>query len=190
MGAREANEAVAQIFPLQEEEDDEDDDDSGGRQRLEQRADDRLQDLERRRVGLMDLDRDGGRLGAARAAAAGTATGARVAAAGVERVISSLSRFSMAEARPTTPPPVAEPRREWIFSATLVWYCGRFSARWASWLPMTDPRLKIRTKASRTAAMTDGTRPTCQRRRNMTRGPRAKLSSRARAKGTKTSRAK
>ena len=68
MGAREANEAVAQILALQEEEDDEDDDDSGGRQRLEQRADDRLEDLERRRVGLMDLDRYRGRLGAARGA--------------------------------------------------------------------------------------------------------------------------
>ena len=65
MGAREANEAVAQVFPLQEEEDDEDDDDSGGRQRLKQRADDRLEDLERRQVGLMDLDRNRCRLGAA-----------------------------------------------------------------------------------------------------------------------------
>ena len=48
----------------------------------------------------------------------------------------------------------------------------------------------ITRKASSTAAMTDGTRPKCQRRNSSTSGPSAKLSRIAKASGTKISRAK
>ena len=57
-GAEEPDETVAQVLPLQQHEHDEDDDDAGGRQRLDQRSDDGLQQLQRRGVGLPDLNRD------------------------------------------------------------------------------------------------------------------------------------
>ena len=57
-GAEEPDEPVAQVLPLQQHEHDEDDDDAGGRQRLDQRSDDGLQQLQRRGVGLPDLNRD------------------------------------------------------------------------------------------------------------------------------------
>src|SRR4029077_7794712 len=52
----EPNEAVSQVLPLQQEENHEDDDDAGRRQRLEQRRGELQDQLERRRVGLADLD--------------------------------------------------------------------------------------------------------------------------------------
>ena len=57
-GAEQPDETVAQVLPLQQHEHDEDDDDAGGRQRLDQRSDDGLQQLQRRGVGLPDLNRD------------------------------------------------------------------------------------------------------------------------------------
>ena len=51
-GADQPDEPVAQVLPLQQHEHDEDDDDARGRQRLDQRSDDGLQQLQRRRVGL------------------------------------------------------------------------------------------------------------------------------------------
>ena len=55
--AGEANEPVTNILPLEQEEHHEDDDDAGGCQRLNQRADDGLDDLQCRRIGLMYFDR-------------------------------------------------------------------------------------------------------------------------------------
>src|SRR6202011_543250 len=48
--------AVSQVLPLQQEENHKDDDDAGRRQRLEQRRGDLQDQLERRWVGLADLD--------------------------------------------------------------------------------------------------------------------------------------
>jgi hypothetical protein len=56
--AGEPDEAVAQIFPLQEEEDHKNQDDARRRERLKQRGGDLLGDQERRRTGLVDFDRD------------------------------------------------------------------------------------------------------------------------------------
>ena len=57
------DEAVAQVLPLQQHEHHKHDDDACGRQRFDQRTDDRLQHLQRCRVGLPDLNGDRLRLG-------------------------------------------------------------------------------------------------------------------------------
>ena len=62
-GAEQPDEAVAQVLPLQQHEHNKDDDDACGCQRLDQGSDDRLQHLQRRGVGLSDLNRDGIRFG-------------------------------------------------------------------------------------------------------------------------------
>jgi len=54
--AGQPNEAVPQIFPLEQEEDQEDNDDGRNRQGLEQRSDDVLNDLQRRRIQPVDID--------------------------------------------------------------------------------------------------------------------------------------
>ena len=64
--ADQPDEAVAQVLSLQQHEHDKHDDDARGRQRFDQRTDDRLQHLQRCRVGLPDLNRDRLRLGGLR----------------------------------------------------------------------------------------------------------------------------
>lgn len=54
--AGETNEAISQIFPLQQEEDHENQDDSGRRKRLKQGYGELLEEQERRRIGLVYLD--------------------------------------------------------------------------------------------------------------------------------------
>ena len=185
-----SNEAVAKVFALQQKEDHEDYNDSCCGQWLNQWADDGLYDLQRRRVGLVDLDRDRRLRLSRHAAPRSPLLSALLSSGGVVLVISLLRSLKIPEARPKIPLPVAEPRNEWILSVIFVWYCGRFSARWASCPPMSAPTPKITRNASSTAAMTEGTRPRCHRRSSATSGPSAKLRRTANASGTKTSRAK
>ena len=53
--AKQADQAVAQVFPLQQHKDGDDQDDDGGGERVDDRGDDPFGELHRRGIGLVDL---------------------------------------------------------------------------------------------------------------------------------------
>ena len=171
--AGEPDKAVSQIFPLQQEEDHENHDDAGRREWLKQGCRDLLEEQERRRMGLADLDRHRVlRLVVARESGGFIATLPAPFSSGFS--ISLLRLLSIAEVRSTMPPLVVVSRSEWIFWAMLVWYPGSSPARCASWLPTKTPMPTIIRKASTTTRITEGTRPKCQRRSSSTGGAERK----------------
>ena len=141
----------------------------GHRQRLEQRADDGFGDLQRRQLGLLDLDRQRfGRFGC---------TGAGLCAVGAVPVASTASASrSLGEALRLR----AEAVSPWGARAASTRYCADIAearARAERSLRVTiAPNAKIARKATSTVIATDVTRPARSRRNSRTAGISKKLS--------------